>query len=1155
MKLFSLILRQERENGHDRPPVSKILRIMKLTILMLFSFTVGAFASGSAQTVTLSMKNTRLENVLEEISKQTKLHFFYDQQLLADLKPVSLAISNGKVDQVLNRAFKGQNLTFQILDGTIVISEKKRTDIEVTGTVRDSLGILAGVTVSVEGVGDISTKTDENGRYSLRVPDNAVLVFRFMGYTTQYVSVDNQKIIDVRMEVEASALDEIIVVGFGTQKKINLTGAIDQISAAEIENRPVTNLGAALQGLIPNLNITNPSGNPSQGANFNIRGITSINGGDPLILVDNIPYTADEVARLNPNDFETVTVLKDASSAAIYGARAAFGVVLITTKSAKSEKAQIAISTNTQFRSVGKLPEVVRDPLTVMEYKHNAALPLYNLFPENVREYARRMQDDPSLPNVIVDPNNPNSYLYYGSTDWMQEAYNKMAPTYNLQTTVGKASDGLSYLFSGEYYRQDGMLKYGNDKLDRYNVRGKVDVRLNRWLTLGTNTLITSRKYDAPVFMDDLFFWEVNRKSTLDVIRNPDGSWTQSGGSLLGRMQEGGRRNQGINEFQTTLSLKADLIKDMWDLNADATFRRSNAVVDSYDVPVYYTTGPNTAPQVTGSAIPWAAKENGNVRYDVVNIYSNFRKNFDDHHLSALLGYNQEYRKEESIFSRQNGLYSPSLPNPGLAHGEKLIQTGYDDWALQGVFYRLNYDYQDKYLVEFNGRYDGSSRFPEGDRWGFFPSISAGWVVSEENFFAGAKSVVNFFKLRGSYGSLGNQMVYDPAGNLLSYPYIPFMSPYNVPRVLNGQRPVSLNPPAAVAKSLTWEDVTTINGGIDLYLFSNRLGMTYDMYSRRTEGMLVMGTKLPSVFGTGSPIFNSADLKTNGWELRLNWKDQFDLGGSPFNYNLTFTLANSRTYITKYHNPAGLLANYYEGQRYGEIWGLQFDGFFQNEEELAAIDQSAAGTDDQGYKFYVGDIRFKDQNGDGKVDFGSRTLNDHGDMVKLGNSTLQYPYSFDVSGSWKGVDLHMFFQGIGKRDWYPPAAYIYFWGVYAQPWTNVTKQNLDHWSPDNPNGYFPRTKAYTAEDDMQELGIPNDRYMQNAAYLRMKNITVGYTLPSRWLRNSGLSSVRFYFSGENLFERSKIKVALDPESISHDWPPGAIYPFQRTYSFGVNVKF
>lgn len=1149
---------------------TRSLLAMKLTAVLMLAFTLGVNAASFAQKVNILVKDAKLSEVLSLLKKQSSYRFLYDEDMLAKTSPITVNFRNAEIKEVLDKVLTPQQLEYEVIAGTVTISRSKKNaipltkkmvpavDITVQGTVRDSSNLLTGVSITVKGTPGNGTISNDKGAFSITVSEDAILVFRYMGYLPQEIPVKGRTILDVTMVAQQSMLDEAIVVGYGTQRKINLTGAVDQISSEQLKNRPINNLGSGLQGLIPNLNISIPSGKPNEGANFNIRGTTSINGGSPLILVDNIPFTDAEVARLNPNDIESVTVLKDAASAAIYGARASFGVILITTKSAKTENVLVNLNANTAFRTVGKMPELVTDPYQVMEYKHNAAVPLYNLYPDAVREYAKQRAADPSLPSVIADPTNPQNWMYYGSTNWMEEAYFDKAPTNTVNLSIGKKVEKLSYLFSAEYYRQDGMLRYGKDVYKRYNVRGKVDFNVNKWLTFANNTMLTSSDYDAPTFMDGDFFWNVNRTNSLDVPKNPDGSWTSAGAALLGRMQEGGRTDNKLNEFQTSFSLNATLIKDMWDVKADATFRRGAGKTNSFDVPIPYKTGPDNPIQYAGATTSYAQSRNDNTRYDVFNIYTNVHKQLGDHYLQGLLGYNQEYRNDNWFSARRNGLVSDVLPSVELATGTMVTREVIDDWAVRGLFYRLNYNYKSKYLIELNGRYDGSSRFPKNDRWGFFPSASAGWVLSEEAFFSSLKQTVDMFKIRGSYGSLGNQYVYDEDGVLLNYPYIPGMGTGQIGQILGDNRPMTVNPPSAVASSLTWEKVSTVNLGVDLSLLDNRFEVNFDKYTRYTKDMLVPGKVLPGVFGTASPRFNAADLKTKGWELRFNWRDKGELGGSPFYYNVAFVLADNKAVITKYDNPTGNLKNgdnlyneYYVGKELGEIWGLQTAGFFQNEEELANHpDQTAVGTDDQGYKFYVGDLKFSDTNNDGKVDFGKSTLDDHGDLTRVGNSSIRYPYSFDLSGGWKGFDLRVFLQGVGKRDWYPGNSQIYFWGVYSQPWTNVTVQNLDHWTPENPNAYFPATRAYVAEDDMQELGIPNERYMQNASYLRVKNITLGYTLPQHWIKRTGLKNVHFYVSGENLFEVSHIKVKLDPEGLE-----GRIYPFQRTYSFGMNVSF
>ncbi|MDF2516794.1 MAG: hypothetical protein K0R59_2090 [Sphingobacterium sp.] len=1162
MNFFSPLKRQEKDRGFRIPPAFKTLCMIKLSTLSLLSLALGAHASGTAQTVNLSLKKVRIEKVLQEISKQTDLRFFYDEKLLNSLQPVSIQMDHGPIQQALSKVLKGQNLTYQILNNTIVISEKQRTDIEITGTVRSTESALAGVTVSVEGHTTLSTKTDANGQFKLRVPENAVLVFQYMGYTTARVQIGSQRTVNVTLQASNSQLDEVVVVGYGTQRKVNLTGAVDMISSKQLESRPIANLGAGLQGLIPNLNITTSNGRASTNPEFNVRGFTSLNGGAPLILVDNIPYSPDEVARINPNDVESVSVLKDAASAAIYGARGGFGVVLITTKKAKSGQLDVNFSTNVGYRTLGKLPEFITDPYEVMAIKHEAGKPLYNSYPESAREYAKKRSLDPSLPAVTLSDNGQD-WVYTGSTDWLKEAYNKTAPTYNANLSIAKKSDKIGYYLSSDYYRQDGLLKYGNDVYKRYNVRGKVDFDVTDWLQVSNNTLLTSMNYDTPVVLDagDSFFWRVNRTNSLDVPRNPDGSWTRAGAQVLGSLQEGGRNDNRINEFVTTFSAKAALIKGIWDLNADATFRRSSGLKRSYDVPSKYKTGPEAILTPTFSNT-YARNENDLTRYNVYNIYTDFHKNFGDHYLQALAGYNQEYNYNNYNYIQALNLISTTVPSIGSATGNISKDERIKDWAVQGIFARVSYSYKDKYLAEFNGRFDGSSRFPKNNRWGFFPSASAGWVISKENFFEPVKNTLamDFLKIRGSYGSLGNQLFrYDSDFPYYdAYPYMPIMDNKLADYILGNGKPPAVYAPRAVSDNFTWETIQTINAGIDMGFFNNKLGVNFDKYTRYTKDMLVPGKELPGPFGAKIPVQNAGDLKTKGWELRLSWRDSKELSGSPFWYNVAFTLADSRSWITRFDNPTKSLGDqwdrHYVGKEIGEIWGADIVGFFEDDAAAAASKQSAMGTDDQSYKFYAGDPIFADLNGDGKVDMGKKTVDDAGDMHIVGNNSARLPYSLDLSTGWKGFDLRVFLQGIGKRDWYPGASNIYFWGVYAQPWTNPTVQNGDHWKSKDETGYFPAVRAYSAEDNYQQLGIPNKRYMQNGAYMRVKNLTLGYTLPESVLQRIKLRKVRFFFSAENVFEISHIKVKLDPESIGSGNRAQAAYPFQRTYTFGLNVN-
>lgn len=1042
----------------------------------------------------------------------------------------------------------------------------------VTGTVKDASGeSIIGVNIMVKGASE-GAITDTDGKFSLtNVDPKATLVVSFIGYKTENIIVNGRSNIQIVLNEDTEMLDEVVVVGYGTQKKVNMSGAVDAVSSKTLENRSISNAGLGLQGAVPNLNITVTDGNANSSPKYNIRGIGSINkdSADPLILVDNIPTTADAFSRMNANDIETISVLKDASSAAIYGARAAFGVILVTTKAAKTEKISVGVNAYYSTRSITRLPEYVTDPYTVMTLKNEAAWPLYNpLYSNEEMAIAKKHSENPSMPGAEISVKDPNKWAYYGTTDWMKEAYEDAAPSYTVNFNISQKTKKVGYYLSGEYFDQDGMFRYGNDTYKRYNFRGKVDFQITDWLNISNNSAFTYRTYDRPSLggIDssmESFFHEVNRTNSLDIVKNPDGSWTKAGGSNLAKLQDGGRNVNDSREFVTTFATTIDVLKDVWQIKADATFRRDNDRTRQTALPYYYKEGPNM-PLQSNTNNSTSRNSSKYYDYNVFNIYTDFHKTFaEKHYVQAMVGFNQESGRTNSFWGSREGLISTSFPTPELATGTAKTGEEILDWSIRGTFFRLNYVYDNRYIVEFNGRYDGTSRFPKDDRFGFFPSASAAWNVTQEKFMEGLKEKtgLNTLKLRASYGSLGNQ-------NVDTYAYIPQMKATESNWILDGKRPIQVVMPGIVSNALTWEKVATVNGGIDLGFLRNRLTASFDYYVRYTDGMLALGKELPNVIGVSEPQENAANLKTKGWDLSLAWRDQFNLAGSPFSYGVRFILSDSRSYITKFDNYVESTdANgnkvltstwrgnnkYYVGQELGEIWGLETEGFFQNEEELKNhADQKAVGSDDQGYLFYVGDLKFKDQNGDKKIDWGDGTLANPGDFKKIGNSSMRLPYSIDLDADWKGFDFRMFLQGVGKKDWYAGGNNHYFWGIFAQPWTNPQTKDMDHWTPENTNAYFPRIKAYVAEDTGYELACPQTRYLQDASYLRMKNLTIGYTLPKSWTNKAGLERVRFYFSGENLCELQHLKADLDVEAIDSS---SKVYPLQRSYSFGVNLNF
>ena len=1038
-------------------------------------------------------------------------------------------------------------LTFMQVSAADFTENLVQDKISISGTIVDDTGMaLPGVSVIVEGTNN-GAQTDFDGIFSLNVNKGDVLVISYVGMISQRVTVGDSSTINISMESDTSELEEVVIIGYGVKKKINLSGSVATVESKAIENRPVSSVGVALQGTIGNLNISPGSGRSTDAPSINVRGFGTLSGGgSPLILVDNVAINESEMSRLNPNDIESVSVLKDAAASAVYGARAAFGVVLITTKSAKagSKKPVININTFSTSRVIANVPEPITDPYINVSYKNIMAKPWYSLYDQEAHDLAwDRSQNPQDYPDAVLKPGDEN-WTYYGTTNWFDEVYNKVSYDRNVNASVSGAGENVRYYLSGQYYHQEGALKFGNDVLDRLNLRAKIDVDLTSWLELKTNISYSHTEYDEPVSGSWLFFHNTNRTPTLNTAINPDGSWTYSGANLMGRLQSGGRSVSEGDEIQFTTGLAAKFLNNDLVVNLDYSSRVGYNYDKSYKIPVEYKSGPDNYGYIDAGD-SWVQEYNSRSKYSVVNAYANYNKTLaEDHQISAMVGASREYNQWGNNWLRKTGLLNTSLPSIGLATGDPTVGTGTADWAINGIFYRAGYIYKSRYILELVNRHDYSSRFAEGRREASSPSGSLAWIASAESFLEFMEPIVSHLKFRVSYGTLGNQ-------NVGEYSYIPGMNTYTVSQILDGSQPLGINPPSLIDGNITWEEVTTTNFGVDLNFFNNRLTTSFDYYNRETIGMLTRGQTLPGVLGASVPVQNAADLETKGFELAAGWHDNVELGGSPFNYSARVVLSDNNTYITKFENDTGYLGDHYIGKELGEIWGLtNAPSFFQTQEE---IDMHADQTPVTGYPgtrpIEPGDLKFEDLNNDGVVDWGDWTLDDHGDYTVIGNNRDHMSFSIDLSANWKGFDFRAFMQGVGKKDYYPGSGSHYFWGVYAQPWSNIYEGHLDNWTPENRDAYYPRLKSYTAEIG-RDLGIPQTKYLQNAAYMRMKNLTFGYTIPEDVTGKIGIDRVRMYFSGENLFEITSLNKNLDPEALD-----GRTYPFQRSYSFGLNVSF
>jgi TonB-linked SusC/RagA family outer membrane protein len=1056
------------------------------------------------------------------------------------------------------------------------------------GTVTDAAdgSPVIGASILIKSTAS-GTMTDVNGSFSLDVAAGDVLVITFIGYVTSEVTVGNRSTIDIPLQVNSTSLEEVVVVGFGEQKKANLSGAVGVVDSKVLESRPIQSVGQGLQGAVPGLNVDFGSGAPGASPTINIRGITSINGGQPLVLVDNVPMSVADLNLIAPSDIKSMSVLKDASSAAIYGSRAAFGVILVTTKSGVREGFTVEYNNNVSWGNATVLPNKVADPyifMRTLETSTNNTPWDYVDYTPTQYAWARERSDNPASSGPVrIDPDDNSLWAYMGNRDWTKYYLDNPTLSVRHNVTMSGKSGTTAYYLSGAYDSQNGALKIADDKYDRYSVRAKVNFTPYKWLSFGNNTSLsmTERVTPSQLSMEDLFnlfptSWD----------RNPDGTWANTDvGRAAAKMVDGGQSITRINMFQSTFSSELSFLERMLRVNADFTVRRDNLTNRSNENKLLIGYGPEDVREEGNNT---ASRLGNSLSYYVLNTYATFEKTKGRHYVNAIVGFNQEYSRLDSVESEKVGVISPSIPSIGLATGLATVDESIREWALRGGFFRLNYIFNDRYIVEFDGRYDGSSKFAKDNRFGFYPSVSAAWKVDEETFWEPVSTVVNTMKIRGSFGSLGNQSAID------EYGYFPLSSLNGGKYLIGGGLPSTVSSPYLVSKNYTWEDVTSSNLGIDLGFLQQRITASFDVYRRDTEGMLMPGKELPAVLGVAPPKENSADLRTTGWELSLGYDDEFSVGGKSLHAYASFVISDNKTKITRFDNPNRSLTQYYEGMTLGEVWGLRSDGVFKNQEEIANLDESSIipwGA----LEIVEGWPKYRDLDGSGTIEKGA-TVNDPKDLSVIGNITPRFRFGFTLGAGWNGFDLRAFFQGVGKMDYYP-TNYLY-WGFYQQPYAGGYAHLLDFYRGEadsealraqhsqsyinagladaNTDARYPVLQAWLADknlgeriDQSQGLAIPQTNYLLNAAYLRLKNVTLGYSFPHALLDRIHVNKLRVYVSGENLTEWSAVKKYFDPEAITNNigktdpgYQPtgdqngwGYAYPFQRKYSFGIELQF
>ena len=1073
---------------------------------------------------------------------------------------------------------------------------------------------LIGAAVMISGT-NTGTTTDVDGNFSMSVPSgDVVLEVSSLGYITRKVSVPATKSsVNVTLEEDNMTLNETVVVGYGTQKKVNLTGAISVVDDKALKDRSSHNLVTMLQGSVPGLNITTQSGNPGSTGKLNIRGFTSINEANPIVLIDGALGDLEDV---NPNDVESISVIKDAAAAAVYGARAAYGVILVTTKKGSSDdgKAKIRYSgkfgweaptTSTDYEDRGYWSVYTLDTF----WKTQAAGTPYTGYTEHdMMELLARVNDkteNPDRPWVVKEVRNgKEQWVYYCNTDWYHEMFRDNHPVQQQSISISGGSKNIKYFVSGGYDRQTGIMKATEpDVFQKYNLRAKIDAKLNKVMSLSNNTSFYNSNYSW-IGVGDIqdVFRNLRHSPASFPLFNPDGTGLYNNPLIIGgnyNVANGrqivfamGKHKNYDKKFNFTNTTELVIRPvDHFNLTANFTYRRVNRNEMNRTVNIPYGVRPGvTDAYTTRAGLNQLEERTRRYDYYTGNIFGTYENTFKDaHNLKIMAGFNVETYQYKNVTATGQNLSDENLNDFNLVAPDEsgaIITTlagGQSEYALAGFFGRLNYDFKGRYLVEASGRYDGSSRFAKGHRWGLFPSISAGWRISEEPFFEPARDVVNNLKLRASYGSLGNQNVSD-------YSYMRTISQKSFSAFTFGEG--STNAKYSTISSpnsseLTWETTQQYNIGLDASLFNSRLDFTAEAYIRDTKNMLVQGNALPSVYGADAPKENSADLRTRGYEISAGWRDSFKLAGKPFNYSIRASLSDYDSHITRYaNNPDKRLNDYYVGQRIGDIWGFVVDGLFATDEEAKDYQANVCdaltyiGTNRMQGGFLAGDLRYvdldNDHSGEGginKITLGKNTADEPGDRKILGNSLPSMQYGFTFAFDWMGFDVSAFFQGTGTHYWYPSGMNIAFWGSYSYAYYTAFMPRdfiKTVWSEENPNTYFPRARVYSSTGG--ELAPANSRYIQNVRYLRFKNLTVGYTVPKKLTEKIRVEKVRFYFSGENLAYWSPIKKYtkyLDPESAyrrvtstntdgtykNSDAKDAVAYPWQKTIMFGVDITF
>ena len=1144
---------------------------MKLTALLLLIALFGMRANSTyAQKtkISLNFSDVTIQRVLDNIESNTEFRFFVNVKEVNVDEQISIEAHNQTVDKILKRVFKNQDVGFKIVDNQIILGSDKKpgyVQLEISGTVQDIDGVpLPGATILEKGTTN-GTQSDFDGNFSITLSNqNSVLRISYIGFVTKEIVINNQSNIKVVLEEDSEALEEVVVTGYTSQKKADITGAVSTINVEEqLGERPSANINTMLQGSLPGLTLGygTDGGEPGSTTSIMLRGQGTLTDGasDPYILVDGIPFSAAQLNSLSPNDVREVTILKDAAAAAIYGSRGAFGVVLITTKRGGIDAPLTVEYTSTLgFSSPINFPKVVGslehlNSINVGSANSNQGQRINDLTLERARDYVEgRLTTEAIAP---TDPNATDWQSGWSNNNWYDIFFKKSNPTIRHDLAVSGGSAKTQYNLSGSYFTQDGSFRFVEDSYKRVNLRSYIKTNVSDWLSFDFNSSYGREKRVFPnggfgPYDKRIIFHQISRAWPTEALYAPNGDILSND---VNRLIGSGDAKNYINTSTFQVGIDVEPL-DNWITRLSYSWKLINA-----NDRLHKKTGPRKlydgSVNNLGYPFPSLSRTFGEENNVTVNLISDYTKEIEKHKINVQGGYEMRVNKLDRIEAEREVFITSTVPTLEEATSIPLVNDDLNHYTSQGVFGRLSYTFDERYAITFTGRYDGSSFFQEGQKWGFFPAISAGYTISNENFWDPLLGTIDYLKFRASWGSLGN---HHPQFDGTFEPRYATIAQTNW--LFDGKPASSIQGPNIISNSLTWETVETTNIGLDARLFSNRLSIEAEWFRRINKDMIGPAESLPAVLGSSVPSNqrsrdnrkNNTELETTGWELTLNWRDKIN---EKLSYNIGVNVFDNIGTVTKYTNANNFIGssgnNYYSGRKLGEVWGYETLGYFTD-------DNDVANSPDQSFIFNrwgAGDIKYKDLNNDGKIDNGTNTLDDTGDRKIIANTTPRFNYGINLGMNYKNFGLAVFMQGVGKKEVFFPSNTNLFYGFRGSIWQNTyTKASMDYWTPENTNAYYP--KPYLDGEHTKNTEAQS-KYIDNGAYLRVKNIQLSYNLPESVLSQIGANRIKLFVSGENLFTFTKLNENFDPELTATfgNYGPGKIYPLNAIYSFGLNVSF